>query len=147
MDSLGGARFGRVLSLQADLCPYLLALRQASEVACALLAERPPHLELYLARIVEAVSAQACLFQMLCRGRRALVRLCLQETYLVCPEVCLLAAMSRVALLQEPFDRVCLSDWAKRVPRPRREPLDSRQLLAADFPLRAPQRQSAEERS
>jgi hypothetical protein len=157
LDSLGGARFGRVLSIQADLCPYLLALRQASEVACALVAERPgpgqeafarslerpPHLELYLARIVEAVSAQACLFQILCRGRRALVRLCLQETYLVCPEVCLLAAMSRVALLEEPFDPVCLSDWAKRVPRPRREPLDSRQLLAADFPLRAPQRQSA----
>jgi hypothetical protein len=109
---------------------------------------RLPQLELYLARIAGAVSAQACLFQTLCRGRRALARLYLLETYPVCPEVvCLLAAVSRVALLQEPFDPVCLSDWAKQVPRPRREQLDSRQLLAAGFHPRAPQRLLAEERS
>jgi hypothetical protein len=84
---------------------------------------------------------------MLCLARRALVRLYLQETHLVCLEVCLLEAMSRVALLQEPFDPVCLSDWAKQVPHLRLEPLDSRQLLAAGFPLRARQRQSAGVRS
>ena len=50
-------------------------------------------------------------------------------------------------LLREAHDPVCLLDRVKLVPLLAREPLDSRQLLAADFCLRERQPGLAEERS
>ena len=51
-------------------------------------------------------------------------------------------------LLREAHDQVCLLERVKLVvPQLPREPLDSRQLLAADFRLRERQPGSAEERS
>jgi hypothetical protein len=50
-------------------------------------------------------------------------------------------------LLRETHGPVYLLDQAKPAPLRRLEPLAARQLLAADFRLREPQRQSAEERS
>jgi hypothetical protein len=104
-------------------------------------------------------AASACLFQALCLAHRVLVRLCLQERYLVCPEVCLLEAAWRVALLgrlvlvrlcPQEMCRVCLEvcllevAWLSALLQAFR--LHQVHPMAG-FPLRVRQHQWAEERS
>jgi hypothetical protein len=91
-------RFDRVLFLRAGLRSSLLGQRRALSVEYASVVEtmvpqeetfvqcreKLPHLELYLA-LASALASRAWIFQAPCVAHRALVRLCPQETYPVCP--------------------------------------------------------------
>jgi hypothetical protein len=129
LEPQGRAQFGRVLSLQAGLRPSLLGQRLALSVEHASVVEtmvlqqetfvqcweKLPHLELYLA-LALAVASRAWFFQTPCLTHRALVRLCPQGTYRVCPERCPLEPAWRVALLAQAAVRLCLQEMYRVFP-------------------------------